>query len=215
MPLVAEDSTKKEASQKAQQATPKKEPRRPQWDTSLVNKARNAPRKPHQPQWSPAGAAARKVRPDSAKSTASAQSWTPPRVSLPQDSDPHRSPARAGGSPVKHPSPWTLEGESVLDKNFEDETVATEEEARCVLTSSTRDTYRPTCIGQRANPCSCATCIPLCASQRQHILRKAVYFQQLFGSGGLLPLLCSWQHLACIQERLRICALPLHSIQLS
>ena len=114
-----------ESSQKVQHTTPKSEPRRPQWDTSLVNKARNAPRKPHQPQWSPAGAAARKVRPDSAKSTTS---WTPPRDALSPNSnvDPNRSPARSVGSPVKHPSPWTLEGDSVLDRTNEEEGVAAE-----------------------------------------------------------------------------------------
>lgn len=115
-----------ESGHKVQHTSPKSEPRRPQWDTSLVNKARNAPRKPHQPQWSPAGAAARKVRPDSAKSTSS---WTTPRDSLSPNSniDPNRSPARSGGSPIKHPSPWTLEGESILDRTNEDEGIAAEE----------------------------------------------------------------------------------------
>ncbi|MCJ1354267.1 MAG: hypothetical protein MMC33_004254 [Icmadophila ericetorum] len=127
-PLSASKELKKvDSSQKVQQASPKREPIRPQWDTSLVNKARNAVRKPHQPQWSPAGAAARKARPNSAKSVSS---WTPPRDSLSQNNNGDRSPARAGGSPVKHPSPWTLEGKSVLNKNIEDEDTAAEE-ARC------------------------------------------------------------------------------------
>lgn len=122
-----------DTSQAIQQTTPKREPRRPQWDTSLVNKARNAVRKPHQPQWSPAGVASRKVRPDSARSVSS---WTPPREN--SNFDPNRSPGRSGGSPVKHPSPWTLEGESILDRTNEEEGLAAEE-ARCDHTPSTAD----------------------------------------------------------------------------
>ena len=80
-PSPAKEAKRSESSQKSQQTPPKGEPRRLQWDTSNVNKARNAQRFPHQA--SPAGGAGRRVRPDSAKSTSS---WNSARDSQPSPS---------------------------------------------------------------------------------------------------------------------------------
>ena len=114
-----ETVTKCDSNKVVQQATPKREPKRPQWDTSKVNKARNAPRKAHQPQWSPGGAAPRTVT----------HARSPARVSPAQNSAPdsQRSPAKVGGQALKHPSEWTLEGESVLDRLPEGDGLAAEE----------------------------------------------------------------------------------------
>ena len=119
-PAVTPDAISKCDSKKSvQQMTPKREPKRPQWDTSKVNKARNAPRKAHQPQWSPGGAAPRTVT----------HARSPARISPAQNSvsDSQRSPAKVGGRPLKHPSEWTLEGESVLNRTPEGEELADEE----------------------------------------------------------------------------------------
>ena len=80
-PSPAKDIKRIESSQKLQQTPPKGEPRRLQWDTSNVNKARNAQRHPHQA--APAGGAGRRVRPDSAKSTSS---WNSARDCQPSPS---------------------------------------------------------------------------------------------------------------------------------
>lgn len=126
-PAAAPKEVKKAVSKHiSPQTAPKREPKRPQWDTSNVDKARNAQRKPHQPQWSPAGAAPRKARPgDISKVT---PVWNGAKDFQPSTSQ--NSPSRtAGGGPVKHVLPWTLEGESVLDRRSEDGKTA-EEDAR-------------------------------------------------------------------------------------
>ena len=72
---------------------------------------------------------------------------------------------------MKHPSPWTLEGRSVLDRTVEDEGIAAEE-ARCDHSPYMLDMLVSLKAYVMTIPRSCVLCMLPCASS--HFARHAL-----------------------------------------